>query len=58
MDVVSDIEILEDIAVLEIDIKDCYTKCQRINCNAIYDAILSTLKLIYDLIFICCKKKD
>ena len=54
MDVVSDIEILEDIVVLENDIKDCNTKCQRINCHAIYDAIMSSLKLLYDLIFICC----
>ena len=44
MDVVSDIEILEDIVVLENDIKDCNTKCQRVNYNAIYDAILSSLK--------------
>ena len=52
MDVVNDIEILET------DIKDCEEKCQRVNCNAIYDAIVSSLKLLYDLIFICCKKKD
>jgi len=52
MDVVNDIEVLES------DVKDCNYKCQKINCVAIYDAIISTFKLIYDLIFICCKKKE
>jgi len=52
MDVVNDIEVLES------DVKDCNNKCQKINCVAIYDAIISTFKLIYDLIFICCKKKE
>ena len=31
MDVVNEIEILET------DVKDCNEKCQRVNCNAIYD---------------------
>ena len=52
MDVVNEIEILET------DVKDCNEKCQRVNCNAIYDAIMSTLKLMYDLIFMCAKKKN
>ena len=51
MDVVNEIEILET------DVKDCNEKCQRVNCNAIYDAIMSSLKLLYDLIFMCCAKK-
>ena len=52
MDVVNEIEILET------DVKDCNEKCQRVNCNATYDAIMSSLKLLYDLVFMCCKKKD
>jgi hypothetical protein len=52
MDAVNDIEILET------DVRDCNEKCERVNCNAIYDAIISSLKLMYDLIFMCCKKKD
>ena len=52
MDVVNEIEILES------DVKDCNEKCQRVNCNAIYDAIMSSLKLMYDLIFMCCRKKE
>ena len=52
MDVVNEIE------VLETDIKDCNEKCKRVNCNAIYDAVMSSLKLMYDLIFVCFKKKN
>jgi hypothetical protein len=52
MDVVNEIEILET------DVRDCNEKCQRVNCNAIYDAIMSSLKLMYDLIFMCCRKKE
>ena len=52
MDVVNEIEILET------DVKDCNEKCQHVNCNAIYDAVMSSLKLMYDLIFVCFKKKN
>ena len=52
MDVVNEIE------VLETDVRECNEKCQRVNCNAIYDAVMSSLKLIYDLIFMCCRKKE
>jgi hypothetical protein len=51
MDVINEIEVLEN------DVKDCEQKCRRVNCEAIYDAIMSSLKLIYDLIFMCCSKK-
>ncbi len=52
MDVVNEIEILES------DIKDCDEKCKKINCHAIYDAIMSSFKLMYDLIIMCCCKKE
>jgi hypothetical protein len=52
MDVVNEIEILES------DVKDCNEKCKRVNCNAIYDAIISAFKLIYDLTIMCCRKKE
>ncbi len=52
MDVVNEIEILQT------DVKDCNEKCQCVNCNDIYDAIMSSLKLLYDLIFMCCRKKE
>ena len=57
MDVVNDVQVLENIEVLETDVKDCNEKCQRVNCSAIYDAIMSSLKLLYDLIFICCARR-
>jgi len=49
MDVVNEIEILET------DVKDCNEKCQRVNCGDICAAIAATFKLIYDIIFCCCK---
>ena len=51
-------DVITDIEVLETDLKDCEEKCQRVNCSAIYNAIISSFKLLYDLIFICVKKKD
>ena len=51
MDVVSDIEVIES------DVRDVEQKCQKVNCGAIYDAIIASLKLLYDLIFVCTKKK-
>ena len=50
--------VINEIEVLESDVKDCNEKCQRVKCSAIYDAIMSSFKLLYDLIFFCCKKKD
>ena len=51
MDVVNEIEILET------DVKDCDEKCKKVNCVAIYDAIMASFKLLYDLIFVCVSKK-
>ena len=51
MDVITDIEILET------DVKDCDEKCKKGNCVAIYDAIMASLKLLYDLIFVCVSNK-
>ena len=51
MDVITEIEVLES------DIADCEKKCKKVNCSAIYDAIMATFKLLYDLVFVCVKKK-
>ncbi len=51
MDVIAELEVLES------DVKDVEQKCQKVNCSAIYDAIIASLKLLYDLIFVCTKKK-
>ena len=50
-------DVINDIEILETDVKDCNDKCQRVNCSALYDAIMSSLKLLYDLVLMCCKKK-
>ena len=41
MDVVNEIEVLEN------NVKDCNEKCQRVNCSAIYDAIMSSFRVVY-----------
>ncbi len=49
-------DVVNDIVILEEDVKDVNEKCKRVNCSALYDAITATFKLLYDLIFMCCKK--
>jgi hypothetical protein len=51
-------DVANEIEVIEKDVKDCNEKCQRVNCYALYDVIIASFKVLYDLIFICCKKKD
>ncbi len=50
--------VIIDIEVIEEDIENVEQKCEKINWNVLYDAVIATLKLVYDLIFCCCKKKD
>ena len=47
-----------DIKVIEDDLENVEEKCEKIDCKAIYEAVKATFKLIFDLIFCCCKKKD
>ncbi len=58
MDVVNDVQVLENIEleVLETDVKDCNEKCQRVNCSAIYDAIMPSLNFFITL-FLCVALK-
>ena len=51
-------DVINDIKVIEEDLENVERKCEKVNCNALYDAIIATIKLIYDLLFYCCKKKD
>ena len=51
-------DVAQEIEVIENDVKDCDEKCKKLNCYALYDAIMASLKVLYDLIFVCCKKKD
>ena len=50
--------VISDIKVIEEDIENVEKKCEKVNCMALYDAVMATFKLIYDLLFCCCKKKD
>jgi hypothetical protein len=50
-------DVINEITVLEEDVKEVNEKCKRVNCAALYDAITATFKLLYDLIFMCCKKE-
>ncbi len=50
--------VISDLHVVEEDLEDVETKCEKANCMTLYDAVMATLKLIYDLLFCCCKKKD
>ena len=51
-------DVNHDLKVIEEDIENVEKKCEKVNCYAIYDAVVATIKLIYDLLFCCCKKKD
>jgi len=50
--------VINDIKVIEEDLENVEKKCEKVNCMALYDAVIATFKLIYDLLFCCCKKKD
>ena len=53
-----DVLVIHDIKVIEENIENEERKCEKVNCYALYDAIVATIKLIYDMLFFCCKKKD
>jgi hypothetical protein len=50
-------ENVKGIVAIEEDLENVEKKCKKINCTALYEAIIATLKLIYDIIF-CCSKKE
>jgi hypothetical protein len=50
-------DVINDVEILEADVADCEKKCKSVNCVAIYDAIIATFKLLYDLVFLCFNKK-
>jgi hypothetical protein len=49
---------MENVQVIEEDLENVEKKCEKVNCMALYEAILATLKLIYDINFCCSKKND
>ena len=52
------LDVMNDTKVIEEDLQNVEPKCEKVNCTALYDAVIATLKLLYDLLFCCCKKKD
>ncbi len=50
-------DVINEIKILETDVKDCDEQCKRVNCSAINEAIMASSKKLHDLIFICCTKK-
>ncbi len=58
MDVIQELDVVKDLNIIEKDLEKVNEKCNKVNCSAIYDSIIATFKLLYDLIYICCKKKD
>jgi len=48
---------MENVKTIEEDLENVEKKCEKVNCTALYEAIIATLKLIYDIIF-CCSKKE
>jgi len=49
---------MENVDIIEQDLENVEKKCEKVNCMALYEAIIATLKLRYDIIFCCSKKKD
>ena len=50
-------DVIHDIQVIEEDVKDVEQKCKKVNCYALYDAIVATIKLIYDILFLLLQEK-
>ena len=39
--------VINDIKVIEEDLENVEQKCEKVNCNALNDAVMATLKLIF-----------
>ncbi len=50
-------DIIENAKVIESDIEEIESKCNKINCNPVYELINAFIKLFIDL-FKCCKPKN
>ena len=48
---------MDDIIKIEHDVEEIENKCNKIQCNGVYDAINAAIKLILD-IFKCFKPKN
>ena len=50
-------DIIENAKVIEHDVEELEHKCNKIQCNGVYDVINAVIKLIFDL-FKCFKPKN
>ena len=50
-------DVIENAKVIEHGIEEVAEKCDKINCNPIYETLKSIFKLFIDL-FKCCKPKN
>ncbi len=48
---------INEVEILETNVRDFEGKSKQVNCSAMYDAIIATFKLLYDLVFLCFKKE-
>ena len=51
-------DIINEVQVIENDIEDVKTKCNKIQCNYIYDAINAVMKLFKDFSKCILKRKN
>ncbi len=45
-------DVINDIKFIEDDSENVAKKCEKENCAVSYDAIVATIKLLYDLLFV------
>ena len=51
-------DIINDVNIIESDIEDTKEKCNKIQCNPLYDAFNAVIKLFFDLLKLITKRKS
>ena len=51
-------EVVQEVEIIEADIEDVKTKCNKIECSPLYNAINAVIKLITDLFKCIIKTKS
>ena len=49
--------VMHDIKIIEEDVENVEKKCEKVDCNAVYDVIIATIKLIYDYYFVVARRR-
>ena len=49
--------VMHDIKIIEEDVENVEKKCEKVDCSAVYDVIIATIKLIYDLLFVVARRR-